>query len=317
MTAGLVSLTVLSTGCASVNAPPKTRPQTSAPNGGSFLTARDQPKLQACYADAKLRDPSLSVHTVALFFARDGRFVFVDVELPETPALARCLSNEILGSPYQGPVTQGSGVVASGGLRIDLGPPLTDAERQPRPTLAEMRARHRRVTLAALQQGVLRESDPILRELRNPPPPWPTLEMRVELDACHEDALKSQPGLEVHRDVIYLTRGGKVLLADVSIPEAPELQRCVLERIRQWPSPSFEPSDGTVLSGFFIDLGGPEQLPEKPATLSAELERRSALVLRALELGMIAADDPVLQRFKSNGATPGHAARPGEPSGAR
>jgi len=303
LTAGLASLTMLSAGCAPVNAPPDARPQTSAPTNGSWVAASDQAKLQACYVEAKSHDPNLSVHTVALYFARDGKFVFVDVELPQTPALARCLSDAILTSPYQGPVAQEPGVVASGGLRIDLGPPLPEPERASRPMLAEIRARHERVTLTALQQGALRESDPMVRELRNPPPPWPSPEMRAELEACHRESLKSQPGLELHREVIYLTRGGKILLADVSIPEAPELQRCVLDRIQHWASP-LASADATALSGFFIDLGGAEQLPTGPGTLSAELERRRALVERALELGMVRADDPVLQRFKSSAAEP-------------
>src|SRR4051812_8174869 len=199
-TAGLVSLsglralTGLSAGCATVEAEPEARLQQPAPNGSGIATTSYQAKLQACYADAQRHDPGLSVHTVALYFARDGKLVFVNVELPETPKLERCLSDVILSSyAFEAPGGPGSGATASGALRIDLGPPLTIP--LPRPSLAEVRARHQRATLAALQQGALRESDPVVREVLNPPPPWPTPEMRAGLEACHRDSLKSHPGL--------------------------------------------------------------------------------------------------------------------------
>ena len=182
----------------------------------------------------------------------------------------------------------------SGARRIDLGPPLTTP--RPRPTLTEVRARQQRVTLAALRQGVLRESDDLVREMRSPPPAWPTPAMRAELAVCHRDASLSHPGLVVHREVIYLTRAGKILLADVSIPEAPELLRCVLERISSWSAP-FPNASVTVLSTFFIDLGGPEDFPDHPIDLPAELARRRALVERAVALGLMPADDPLRKQF--------------------
>jgi hypothetical protein len=101
--------------------------------------------------------------------------------------------------------------------------------------------------------------------------------------------------------VIYLTRGGKILLADVRMPEAPELQRCLLDRIIKWPSPLSGGSEGATLSSFFTHLGAPEELPEPPSTLTAELARRRALVQRALELGLIEANDPILEHFKDDG----------------
>jgi len=153
------------------------------------------------------------------------------------------------------------------------------------------------VTLAALQQGALRETDPVVRELLNPPPPWPSPEQEAELDACYGKALGAHPGLVLHRDVLYLTRGGKVLLADVRIPEAPELQTCIQERIQGWSVPLAPSSKETILSGFFIHLGAPEALPEPPRSLTAELDRRRALLRRALELGLMQADDPMLKRF--------------------
>lgn len=300
ITAGLVSLTALSAGCAAVDAEPEARPKSSTASASNRATVAYEAKLQACYADAKAHDPELSVHTVALFFARDGKLVFVDVELPKTPQLAGCLSDAILRSNvFEAPIAQEAGAVAAGALRIDLGPPLTVPV--PRPTLAEVRARDRRVTLAALQQGALRESDPMVRELLNPPPPWPTPEMQAELAACHTDSLKTHPGLVLHRDVIYLTRAGKVLLADVSIPEDLQLRRCVLARIHSWSAPLLGSSEETTLSGFFMSLGAPEALPEPPRSLTAELDRRKSLLQRALELDLIKEDDPVLKRFESHG----------------
>jgi hypothetical protein len=230
-----------------------------------------------------------------LYFARDGKVVFADVELPESPQLARCLADAMLGSvEREGPFPETPGTISSGARRIDLGPPLTTPTR--RPTLAEVRARYQRVTLAALQQGVLRESDDLVRAMRSPAPAWPTEAMRAELGACHRDASPSHPGLEVHREVIYLTRGGQILLADVSIPEAPELQRCVLERISSWSAP-FPDASATLLSSFFIDLGGPEEFPDHPLELTAERARRLALIDRAVALGLMTPDDPLRKRF--------------------
>ncbi|HEX2673162.1 MAG TPA: hypothetical protein VHM25_19915, partial [Polyangiaceae bacterium] len=158
-----MSLAALSAGCATVDTEPEAQPKQPATNGEAFGTASERAKLQACHADASLQDPKLSVHTTALYFARDGKIVFVDVTLPKTPELARCLSDALLGShPFEAPVAQGQGSVASGALRIDLGPPLSAPA--PRPTLSEVRARYRRVTLEAVRQGALHESDPVVRE---------------------------------------------------------------------------------------------------------------------------------------------------------
>ena len=292
-------LAALSAGCATVDTEPEAQPKQPTTNGEGFGTASDRAKLQACYADAKLRDPDLSVHTTALYFAREGKLVFVDVTLPEAPELASCLSDALLSShPFEAQAAQGS--IVSGALRVDLGPPLSAPA--PRPTLSEVRARYRRVTLEALRQGALHENDPIVRETLNPPPPWPTREMRAELEECRE-ALHSGTPRVLHRDVIYLARGSRVLLAEVNIPEAPELRRCVLERILKWQSPfSGSSSEATILSGFFLDLGGPEEFPDPPGSLTAELARRRALLEHALELGLIQAGDPLLERFKATGA---------------
>ena len=301
--AGLLLLAGLSAACAAVDTEPAVQPKQPVAHSEGFGTASERAKLQACYDSARSQHPDLSVHTTALYFARGGKLVYADVELPQTPKLARCLSDALLSShPFEAQAAQQPGTVASGALRIDLGPTLPRPS--PRPTLAEGRARYRRVTLEALQQGALRQSDPPVREMLNPPPPWPTPEMRAELDACHRDALSSHPGLVLHRDVIYLIRGSKVLLADVSIPEAPELRRCVLERIQTWSSPAaFSGSSAAAtLSSFFIDLGGPEEFPDHPPeSLTAELARRRTLINRALELGLIQPDDPLVERFKNAG----------------
>src|SRR5689334_5960699 len=152
----LLSSLELSAGCAAVDAEPEARPQPPATNGSALGVASEQAKLQACYAEARVHNPELSVHTLALFFARDGKLVFVDVELPETPQLARCLSDAILTSyAFELPGEPASGVAGGGALRIDLGPPLTVPA--PRPSMAEMSERQRRATLAALKQGALRE----------------------------------------------------------------------------------------------------------------------------------------------------------------
>jgi hypothetical protein len=261
---------------------------------GPGVAAAARPKLQACYDTARARDPELAVHTVALFFAREGKVVFADVELPQTPELARCLGDALVGSAQEGPSHE-PGALGYSSLRLDFGPPASAPP--PPPTLADLRARHRRIVLDALRRGALRESDPPVREVLNPPPPSPTAAMQAELDACHKQALAAHPGLVLQRHVIYLARGRRMLLADVNIPEAPELARCVVDRIVTWSSPFSEGAE-TVVSGLFIHLGGPERLPDAPAHAYAELARRDALVQRALQLGLISADDPLLARLK-------------------
>jgi hypothetical protein len=291
----------LTFGCASRSTAPASVAPAAKAKGDSPVAERPdvaaaaRPKLQACYDTARARDPELAVHTVALFLAREGKVVFADVELPPTPELARCLGDALVGSVHGGPMAQEPGALAFGGTRLDFGPPVSAPP--PPPTPAELRARHRRFILEGLRHGALRESDPPVRELLNPPPPWPTAAMLAELDACHKQALAAHPGLVLHRNVHYLARGRRVLLADVHIPEAPELGRCVVDRIVTWPSP-FSEAAGTVVSGLFIDLGGPERLPDPPADLHAELAHRDALVQRALRAGLISADDPLLERLK-------------------
>ena len=305
--AGLVLLAGLNTACAAVDVEPEAKPKQPATDGEGFGTSGERAKLQACYAEAQLHDSNLSVHTTALYFAREGKLVFVDVELPSNPKLARCLSDALLLSrPFEARAARAAGTVASGAIQIDLGPPLRLPA--PQPTLAEVRARSRRVTLEALRQGALRESDPMVRETLNPPPRWPSPEMRAELDACHRQALPSHPGLVLHRDVIYLVGGSKVLLADVSIPEAPELRHCVLNRIQSWSSPFKTSAQAATLSSFFIDLGGPEEFPDHPPeSLPAELARRRALIAQALELGLIQADDPLVEQFNDARSGPSRA----------
>ena len=294
-----VLLAALTFGCAShSDAPPSAVPADKAkgdsPAAGPLDVAA-RPKLQACYDTARARDPQLAVHTVAQFFVREGKVVFADVELPQTPELAQCLADALVGSAHEMPMAHEPGAFATGGIWLHFGPPAS-APPTP-PTLAEVRARSRRMVLEALRRGALHESDPPVRELLNPPPPWPTAAMKAELDACHKQALSAHPGLELHRDVIYLARGPRILLADVNIPEAPELGRCVVDRVVTWLSP-FSEASTTVVSGLFIDLGGPERFPDPPADLHVELARRDALVQRALQRGLISADDPLLERLK-------------------
>ena len=289
---GLV-LGALLNGCGSQHAAPRQSGAEIAGPGGAASHA----KLQPCFEEAKAADPNLSVHTDAWYFARDNKVVFVDVELPGAPQLAACLRQAILGSSIGGPpVVRTPGSFSGGGMPIDWGPPETNPK--PRLTAEEFQARHRRVVLEALRQGALRPDDPPVRELLNPAPPWPTVEMRAELEACHRAA----PELSLQRIVMYLTRGGRVLLADVSIPENLELQRCVLQRIAGWASP-FSSSSETVLSSFLIELGEPEEraVIGTRDRLQAELARRDALVRRALELGLIKADDPLFERLRAPG----------------
>jgi hypothetical protein len=290
-------LVSLGTGCATLDSGAETEPKQSTGTAIHGGEAEPEPALRACHAQARLQQPDLAVHTVALYFARDGKVVFADVELPEAPALARCLADAMLGAPVFGPAVEvPQGAIVSGARRIDLGPPQITPTR--RPTPPEVRARYRKATLAALRQGVLRESDPLAQAMRTPSPAWPTAEMRAQLDACHRDAARSWPGLVVHREVIYLARGAKLLLADVNIPEAPELKSCVLEKIGTWSSPFPTPTE-TQLSSFFVDLGGPEQFPDPPLDLVVERSRRLALIDRAIALGLIAADDPLRARLSA------------------
>jgi hypothetical protein len=295
--AGIGLLAFWGTACSTLGTSSQHEPKPSLKGPSSAEGAAPEAALRACHASALVQQPGLSVHTVALYFARDGKVVFADVELPEYPQLERCLEDALLGSPaIAGP----SGIVGGGGRPIDLGaPPLT---RPRRPTLAEVRERHRRMTLEALRRGALKETDALVQEVLNPSPPWPTAPMRGELDACHRAALEADPGLVVHREVLYVARDGKVLLADVDLSEAPELQRCVLERVQSWSSPPL--GTESVLSGFFMDLGGPEEFPDPPPTLAAARARRVALVDRAVALGLIRADDPLRERLRGRSLDP-------------
>jgi hypothetical protein len=76
------------------------------------------------------------------------------------------------------------------------------------------------------------------------------------------------------------------------VREAPS----VLERVSSWSSPVANASD-TVLSGFFIDLGGPEAFPDPPVDLTTERARRPALVDRAVALGLMPPDDPLRKQL--------------------
>lgn len=298
--ARLVLLGGLGCGCAprvaaTTSAAPEAKAEPQAPAPERLGMAAAQAKLRACYDNARERDPALAAHTVIQYFARGGRIVFADVELPQAPALAQCFREALLGSDIGGPGAQEVGSFSSGGMPLHFGPaPLPPT---PPPSPAEWRARNRRMTLEALRSGVLHEDDLIVRELLNPAPPWPTAAMRAELDACHHEALSAHPGLVLHRSVFYLSRGRRVLLATVSTPEAPALARCLEDRIATWASP-FPETSGSELSSFFIDLGGPEQFPDPPVDLTSELARRDALVERARKLGLISADDPLLERLK-------------------
>jgi hypothetical protein len=299
LTTGL-ALAALVNGCRAqpreAETPPR-RTGTAIAGPGSRL---DRAKLQACYDGAKVNNPSLSVHTIALYFARDGKLVFVDVDLPASPQLARCLREAMLSWPAFGPPVAGPpGSFSSGAIRIDFGAPSTTPTNSP--TAEEFEARFHRITLEALRAGALRPDDPPVRELRSPAPPWPTPQMRAELEACHRAS--SQPTLPLRRNVFFLTRGGRVLLADVAIPEDSGLEQCVLQRIVGWESPVSSESE-TVLSSFLIELGGPEELTDEVmrARLNGELTRRDALVRRALQLGLLESSDPLLERLKARPA---------------
>src|SRR5690348_16368370 len=84
LAAGLALAAIMS-GCRAqsreAEAPPRRTGTEIAGRGSPVARA----KLQACYDGAKVYDPTLSVHTALLYFARDGKIVFVDVDLPASP----------------------------------------------------------------------------------------------------------------------------------------------------------------------------------------------------------------------------------------
>lgn len=125
-------------GCGSRHPAPATAAGQGEAESAGPGSAAHRAKLQPCFDQAKAEDPNLSVHTVAWYFARDGKVVFVDVELPEAPQLAGCLKQAILGSSIGGPpVARTPGSFSGGGMPIDWGPP--EANPKPRPTAEESR----------------------------------------------------------------------------------------------------------------------------------------------------------------------------------
>ena len=120
---------------------------------------------------------------------------------------------------------------------------------------------------------------------------WPNAAQRAELEDCYAAMHGSHPGLSIHRSVNYLARAERVVLADVQVPQAPELAACFMERIHGWKVPLAGASYRCILDTFWIDIGAPADWPEDVRPI---LSRRTRLVAEALQRGLMRERDPLL-----------------------
>ena len=264
------------------------------------LKARDA-ALRRCFEGARRTQPDLSVDATATILARGQRIVYAEIEPLVAPELEQCFTAALMQHSVTPALTSvDPNALSIGGIALRFGLPAGSPPR--RPSLREVRAMLERFKQHVLERGLLRPNDALYREWLSPPPPWPGPGERAELEACYRAALPAHPGLVLHRSVLFLQRDGRVLLTDVLIPEAPELARCVTERVAGWRGPITQSEGGgSVFSSFFLDLGAP---PEYPDALPADdfFKRRRALIERAHSAGLLPDDDPFWATFGQRGS---------------
>jgi hypothetical protein len=270
------------TPAASLDAGAATEPRSAGRLNGVSLA-----ETERCYAAALQNNPALTVETEAHWVRRNGRVTFVLLEMPEAPDLVRCIRRAI--EHQQRDDFAGRALLSFGFFPIRIGKRADDR----RPSRREFKARARRFLDTAFAYGAISPGElPAVTTNE-----FPNEEQQDELQTCYEAARREQPELIVHRKVLYLARAKKVLLADVQVPDAPELAKCLIERIEHWACPHAS----SVLSSFWIDLGA---APEWPATERDFHARRARLLSRALEQSLIAPDDPLFEELKLSANTP-------------
>lgn len=260
-----------------------------------------QAELAQCFATAQRTQPALVVDTPALLLARGGQPLFVDIELPEAPALAACFTRVLMNHPAPGPAVHRN-ALSVGSLQLRFSVPENTPV--PRESLSAFKDRQARFQQRVLERGLLEPSDPLYREWVSPKPPWPGPAQLAELDTCYRAALPTHPNLILHRNVFYLERAGKVLLADVLVPEAPALAHCLTNTMTTWVAP-FVPGSNSraVVSSFFIDLGAPPEFPDRLPGYDL-LKHRDELLKRAVDSGLLDRDDPLVKLLDRNSSMP-------------
>jgi hypothetical protein len=269
-------------------------------------TSRQQSALKAelrtCFDAAARNQPGLSVDTQAMTLFRGERTVFVDIEIADQPQLVACFTRAIMERKLPSSVVARGDELGAGGIALRFVPAELP---RVKPKLGEVRARLERFERRALASGVVQPRDRLYDEWMHAEdtPAWPTPSQLEELQTCYCAALHAHPGLVLHRDVFYLQRDGTVLFADVQIPEAPELARCIAARVQAWQGRfARAPISGTFVTSFKVDFGAPPEFPDRSEGESM-VTRRDAFLQRAMKARVLASDDPLWQRYDISPAT--------------
>jgi hypothetical protein len=106
-------------------------------------------------------------------------------------------------------------------------------------------------------------------------------------DECYRASLPAHPDLSVRTVVNYVARDGKVVFAYTEIPQAPELEQCIAQKMVGWEGPP----GPLALGGGLVQLG-PQPSTPPPAPNAADLRARSQRALdAAVSAGVVTADE--------------------------
>jgi hypothetical protein len=110
---------------------------------------------------------------------------------------------------------------------------------------------------------------------------------------CYAQAPAPGPR-EVHTLGRYLALGDTMLLVRVTIPQAPELVRCIEHAVAHESPPGWSQAPDALVSGSFaIDLGGPAKpvaWDDIPDQYEAHIQGMAALMRDVVERGILPAD---------------------------
>jgi hypothetical protein len=133
-------------------------------------------------------------------------------------------------------------------------------------------------------------------EASPPEPPYASV-----LQACYAQLPGRESPREVHAMGRYLALGERMMVVRVTIPEAPQLARCIENAVKQSAPPGWQQApDRLVCGSFAIDLGGapPRAQPGDIERQYEEHERGMAALMReTLALGVLPADHPLVQEL--------------------